>query len=40
MSVILEDKQLIEVNIDLINDYYDKTKAFVDFVASFDKQEE
>lgn len=39
MSVILEDKRLVEINIDVINDYYDKTKSFVDFVVSLDQNE-
>lgn len=34
MTVILEDKRVIELNIDSIEEYYLKTKAFVDFAVS------
>ncbi len=39
MGVLLEDGRLVELNIDVINDYYEKTKSFVDFAASFMKAE-
>ncbi len=32
MTALLDDKRIIELNIDVIHEYYDKTKAFVDFV--------
>ena len=35
MSAILEDDRIVELNIDVIHDYYLKTKAFVDLAISF-----
>lgn len=40
MSIILEDGGIVDLDIDLISDYYDKTKSFVDFVMGFTKEEE
>ena len=37
MSAILEDKRIVELNIDSIHEYYNKTKAFVDFAIHFVK---
>ncbi len=34
MTAILEDDRLVEIDIDLIHDYYLKTKAFVDFAIN------
>jgi len=35
MSAILDDGRLVELNIDVIHDYYLKTKSFVDFSMSY-----
>jgi len=35
MTAILEDDQFVELNIDIIHDYYMKTKAFVDHAVKF-----
>ena len=35
MTAILEDDQSVELNIDIIHDYYMKTKAFVDYAVKF-----
>lgn len=35
MTAILEDNKIVELNIDSIHEYYNKTKAFVDFAVSF-----
>jgi hypothetical protein len=34
MSAILEDKRIVELNIDVIHEYYLKTKSFVDFAVA------
>lgn len=34
MTAILEDKKIVELNIDVIHEYYDRTKAFVDFAIN------
>ncbi len=34
MSAILDDGRLVELNIDIIHEYYLKTKAFVDFAIN------
>ncbi len=40
MSAILEKNRVIELNIDSIHDYYDKTKAFVDFAIAYSNPKE
>ncbi len=35
MSALMEDGKIVELNIDVIHDYYLKTKAFVDFAINF-----
>ena len=35
MSAMLEDNRIVELNIDIIHEYYNKTKAFVDFAIAF-----
>ena len=35
MSAIMEDDRIIELNIDVIHEYYLKTKAFVDLAINF-----
>jgi hypothetical protein len=39
MTAILDDGRTLELNIDVIHDYYDKTKTFVDFAINFTKTE-
>ena len=34
MTAILEDNRMVELNIDIIHDYYFKTKAFVDWAIN------
>ncbi len=40
MSAILENNRIVELNIDSIHDYYNKTKAFVDFAINYSKPKE
>lgn len=40
MSAILEDKRIVELNIDSIHEYYNKTKAFVDFAIAYSRPKE
>jgi hypothetical protein len=35
MTAILDDNKIVELNIDSIHEYYNKTKAFVDFAITF-----
>lgn len=39
MAVVLDDGRMVELDIDLINDYYDKAKSFIDFVIEFTKEQ-
>ena len=40
MTAILDDESQVEIDIDIIHDYYMKTKAFVDFAVKFIEPEE
>lgn len=39
MDVVLDDGRMIGLGIDMINDYYDKTKLFIEFVIEFTKEQ-